>query len=212
MMRSTSPSGVHSATRPYVLLVALLLAVVGGSLIVGEQSTVRARQYAKYGKKKKNYGATYAAQIKKCQGQCGGKNSVIRGCVARARAKAIRNCRAVFREDRAQCTDGQCRRDRKFALTFCVRNAGVAARKDIRAISGKKYGIGRCNGCCVKMRGSTGCLGYFASSRFYGSYRYHHRLKCVDETASPSGALVGEVTDTIRRRLALALPWLSSGW
>jgi hypothetical protein len=157
--------------RGPVLLGALLATVVTVPLLVpGSPGRVQARRYARY--RKYNYGAIIA----RCQGRCGRTNSAIRTCIARDQKAAVRNCKSVYRTDRASCGgDAACKNDARSRFKLCVRSAGSQARYERKGAKG----IGYCKRCCRRTRGSGSCQNSFSSSPFYGSVRYRGRLRCV---------------------------------
>lgn len=201
-MRVTS----QTAGRSYALLTILLLVVVAFSLIdAGAPTPVLAR----YGKR--NYRAKYARYIARCKAGCNGKSKVIRACIAREQKLATKNCKAVSKADRALCTDGACKASVKASLKLCITSARNQAGHERRG--GVGYGSRRCKTCCQQSRGEDGCLTNFTGSRFYDSYKYRGRLKCVTRTdGSPSPAFLENVSGRIRDRLAAWLPGLVEGW
>src|SRR5262245_61385642 len=179
---STMTSTPFRAVRNgYVALTLVLVAIVVASLIVPvTPDTVFARRYGK-----KNYAAKYAQYIARCKGKCGRKNGAINACINRDRKAQVKNCRQIYKADRGLCTDGTCAKDVKVRLKACIRDAGGQARADAKAIHHRGYGLNRCNACCQRTKGQGGCVGYFSSSRFYGSFRYRGRLNCYNADDNP---------------------------
>jgi hypothetical protein len=177
---------IQSARRGYVILTCLLLAVVAAPLLIpATPNTVFARNYGQ----KKNYGARYAKYIAQCKGACGRKNGAIAACIRAERRTQANNCRQIYKADRGLCTDGTCAKEVKGRLKMCIRDAGGQAKRDARAIRGKRYGLKKCAGCCQRTKGEGDCLSYFSASRFFGAARYHGRLSC-DGAGSASGDCV----------------------
>jgi hypothetical protein len=173
----------RSVRKGYVALTLILVAIVVASLIVPvTPETVFARRYGK-----KNYGARYAKYIARCKGKCGQKNGAITACINRDRHVQVRNCRQIYKADKALCSDGPCAKDVKARLKTCIRDAGGKARADAKAIHRRGYGLNRCSACCQRTKGGGSCLNYFSASRFYGSFRYRGRLNCDSGDNNPGG-------------------------
>ena len=185
--RVSSPWRIGSARKGYAALTLVLLAVVTAPLLIpGAPETVFARRY---GYHQKNYGATYAKYIARCKAGCGRANGAIAACINRDRNVQVSNCRQVFNADRADCTDKSCVKDLKSRLKLCMRGVAGDTRSDRKAM---RYGVTRCDGCCQRTKGQGGCLSYFSSSRFNGSYRYHGRVNCSSSYGGGGGGGGGD--------------------
>jgi hypothetical protein len=160
------------------LLLATVVAVP--LLIPGTPERAQARKYgSRY---------NYEEIIGRCKARCGGRNGSIQACIGRAQNRVRKNCRDAYKVDLAACVgSAPCKVDVKARFRLCAKSAASQAALDRKNLKRKGYGLNRCNGCCQRTKGGGSCLGYFESSRFYGSYKYRGRLTCVDDGSVGGG-------------------------
>lgn len=163
------------------IALSLLVAVVAWPLMGQEPSVVEARRYGR---------PNYTAYIERCKARCGRVRGAMVGCASRERRKQVANCKAVFTQDKAACTDAACRRQVRLAKRACVQSAGGSARYLRKGSNG-----GACSRCCQRSKGQGDCQSYF-SGACYGSSRYRSQLNCPEgcggasSGGSPSPAFV----------------------
>ena len=179
MMRSDRRG--HRYRGPATLAVLLATVVAVPLLIPATPEPVQARR--------RYYDPPdYGAIIGRCKARCGSRNSSILTCIGRDQKQARKNCKNTYQTDLAACVGAApCTTDVKARFRLCAKSAGNQAALDRKSVKRKGYGVNRCNGCCQRTKGGGSCLGYFESSRFYGSHKYKGRLSCVVDGSGGSG-------------------------
>ncbi len=212
--------------RPvHLLIIALLLAAVTVPVLIGTQvSSVEARKYKHHHYKKHHY--HYGPRIARCKHKCAQTNAAISRCIGQNHKQNLSNCKQIYKQDKADCTGSDaksCKTRAKGAYKSCAHDAAHQQTYDKGKLHGN-YGLRGCGKCCQRTKGSnpSSCLGYFGSSRFYGSSKGNCVISTTSTSSStvpsstlpgsPSGAFTADITTGIRERLARLVPWLTEGW
>ena len=204
-------ASLRSRRLPLVVTALLGAVILLPLMLPDEPGTVHARR--RYGKGGHYGPKCYGKQLKyisKCKSGCKGKTSIIKGCAAQGAKAALGECINTFKGVRQDCAgDGSCKAEARAGFTACKAEVKRQLRADIRAIGRRGYGGPACTRCCQKTCGKGSCTNYFSSSRWYASYKYRNRLRCV---SSPSGAFAPGMTDAAREWLVKLVPFLVDGW